>query len=395
MASKYWWIFLGALFFAAVLLKIYPLVAFILMLAIVSGLARWWRQRSLDGVIYRRQPFYRRGFPGEKVAVQVEVENKKFLPLAWLRVDDEWPFPVAPEDPGLLNYTHKAGQGVLVNLFSLRWFDRARRAYTLVLRQRGVYGLGPVRFESGDLFGMFNQVREDPRVEYLTVFPQPVPFEALRLPAQDPFGDRRARRRLYEDPNQPMGVREYHPEDDFRRVHWPATAHTGELQVKVYQPASAQVMVVCLNISTLSRYWEGTYPEMLEHLLGVSATLVQQGLGDGYRVGLISNGCLAHSDQPFRVPPGRSSRQLAHLLGTLAAVTPLVTGPFDRFLMSEVPRLPYGASLIIVTGVMTDSIAEALVRLKQHGRRITLLLFAPTSPPEIPGITVVHRPFQP
>ena len=130
-----------------------------------------------------------------------------------------------------------------------------------------------------------------------------------------------------------MGVRDYHPEDDFRRMHWPATAHTGQLQVKVYQPASAQVMMVCLNVSTLAHYWEGILPELLEHLVRVTASIVQQGLQDGYRVGLVSNGCLAHADQPFRVPPGRSPDQLAHLLSTLAGVTPLVTGSFDRFLI--------------------------------------------------------------
>ena len=31
-----------------------------------------------------------------------------------------------------------------------------------------------------------------------------------------------------------------------------------------------------------------------------------QAVEDGYSVGLFSNSCLAHADQPFRIPPGRS-----------------------------------------------------------------------------------------
>lgn len=393
MAPVTWWPFLILVFLLGILLKVYLLAAFSVMLAVVSLLARWWNHRALENVIYHRRLHYRRGFPGEQVALQVEVENQKFLPLSWLRIQDLWPSAVGPVEESVLKPTHTPELGYLVNLFSLRWYERSRRSYGLLLRKRGVYRLGPARLESGDLFGLFEQIEENEQPDYLTVFPEPLPFETLKLPAEDPFGDRRAQRRLYEDPNQPMGVRDYHPEDDFRHVHWPATAHTTQLQVKVYQPISARVLVVCLNVSTLPHYWEGTYPGLLEYLVRVSATLVQRGLQDGYRVGLISNGSLAHADQPFRVPAGRSSEQLSRLLSALAGVTPFVTGPFDRFLMAEMPRLPYGATLMIVTGLMTPALAETILRLRQHGRQITLLSFARNKPPSIPGVQVSHLPY--
>jgi uncharacterized protein (DUF58 family) len=393
MAPPYWWPLLAGLLGVSLLLHTYLLTALVLMVMIVSGLAEYWRRHALDDIRYRRRPFYWRGFPGESIPMQIEVENHKFLPVSWLHVSDLWPRAAAPDDPSVISPTYKPDIVQLVNLFSLRWYERARRSYSLLLQKRGVYPVGPTTFEGGDLFGLFKQRWEDGPVQFLTVFPEKYPFKALPLPSDDPFGDRRARRRLYEDPNQPMGVRDYHPEDDFRHVHWPATAHTGTLQVKVYQPAAAQVMVVCLNVATFARYWEGIYPELLEHLLSVTATLVERGLKDGYRVGLISNGCLAHADQPFRVPPGRSPRQLTHLLETLAAVTPLVTGAFERFLIAEVPRLPYGATLVVVTGVVSAELAETLFRLKQHGRKIILLSFGRETPPDIPGISLYHQPF--
>jgi uncharacterized protein (DUF58 family) len=198
---------------------------------------------------------------------------------------------------------------------------------------------------------------------------------------------------LYEDPNQMMGVREYQPEDDFRRVHWPTTAHTGELMVKVYQPVSAQVVVVCLNVLTLPHYWEGTDPELLEYLVRVTASLVTKGLEAGYRVGMISNTSLSHADQPFRIPPSRSPRQLALLLGALAGATPFVTNSFDRFLLAEAPRLPYGASLVIVTGLMDNPTVEAVMRLRRFARRVTILCFSRKAPPPIPGVEVIFRPF--
>ena len=136
--------------------------------------------------------------------------------------------------------------------------------------------------ESGDLFGIYENSKMEETLEELTVFPQLIPMEELALPPEDPFGDQRSRRRLFEDPNRPMGVREYRPEDSFRRVHWPATARTGQVQVKVYQPTSARVMVLCLNVSTYPRYWEGVYPALLERLISVAATLVSQAVEDGF-----------------------------------------------------------------------------------------------------------------
>ena len=364
------------------------------MLGFILFVANWWQARSLANVTYTRRPHYRRGFPGEQVHLRVEVENRKFLPLTWLRVQDLWPKAIAPEGEDVLAPAYDLNQGFLTSVFSLRWFERARREYALLFRKRGHYAVGPAQLESGDPFGMFENSKEAGPVEIFTVFPEFLPLEELHLPAEDPFGDRRSRKRLYEDPNRPIGVRDYRPEDSFRRVHWPATAHTGELQAKVYQPTSANVMIVCLNASTYSRHWEGINPDLLEHLIKVSASLVNKGIEDGYRVGLISNGCLAHADQPFRIPPGRSTPQLAHLLEALSAVTPVITAQFERYLMKEIPRVPYGATLLIVTGVVTPELVEALLRMKQHGRRITLLSFAQEPPPFVPDVQIIHRPFQ-
>lgn len=378
-----------------VVLHVSLLVTFLLVLLFVLALATWWQRRSLDGVHYMRKPHYKRAFPGEIIPLQIEIENRKLMPLSWLRVQDPWPRAVGPEDEQILAPTHLPNLGLLTHVFSLRWYERARRYYELKFRERGVYKIGPVKLESGDLFGIFERSKEIGPSELLTVFPEQLPFTQLNLPTDDPFGDRRSKRRLYEDQNQPIGVRDYLPEDSFRRVHWPATAHTGQLQVKVYQPTSANIMVICLNISTFARHWEGVNPQLFEHVIKVAATLAARGIEDGYRVGLIANGCLAHADQPFRIPPGRSPKQLATLLEALAGVTPVVTGPFENFLIKQVPRIAYGATLMVVTGITNPELFETFVQLKQRGRQITLLSFAMQPPVYVPGIRTIHAPFIP
>lgn len=394
MNPQRWMPFLATVFLLGLLLKVPMLSMLTSALAVVIAVANWWRKRALDNVVYTRQFHYTRAFPGEEVEVRLEVENRKFLPISWLRVLDTWPKAVGPVDENILVPSHHQNIGLLTNIFSLRWFERTRRFYNLKFRERGVHTVGPARLESGDLFGIYSEVKEVGSLDRLTVFPKLVSLEELDLPAENPFGDIRSRRRLFEDPNRPMGVREYRPEDEFRRVHWPATARTGDIQVKVYQPTSTQVLMACMNSSTFPRHWEGVYPELLEYLIRVTASLLNLGMQNGYQVGLISNGTLANSDQPFRISPGRSQQHLAHILQALAGVTPLVTAPFERFLLREVPRVPFGSTLVIISAVITPALNETFVRVKKHGRRIVLISLSKEIPLEIPGIQTLHMPFK-
>jgi hypothetical protein len=76
LASINWWPFLILVLFIGLIGRLYPLTAFAVMLMIVSLVARWWTRRSLNGVTYQRKLVYDRGYPGEKLALVVEAENR-------------------------------------------------------------------------------------------------------------------------------------------------------------------------------------------------------------------------------------------------------------------------------------------------------------------------------
>ena len=394
MLERAWGPFLAFILIAGLFLRLPIWMTVATSLAVIMVIARQWQKHSLDNIIYHRRFHFTRGFPNERTSVRIEVENHKLLPISWLKTMDPWAKPVAPVDESDLAPTFVLhNQVLLTNMYSLRWYERSQRSYELLFRQRGLYPVGPLRLQSGDLFGMYDNIQDIPNEEYLTVFPEILPLTALKLRAEDPFGDRRARRRIFEDPNQVIGVRDYHPEDGFRKVHWPATARTGVLQARIYQPVSSQMMVICLNVDTSAHFWEGVNLELLEQLIKVAATLVYQGMESGYAVGLISNGYLFHAGQPFRIPPGRNPAQLARLLQTLAGLTPLTTSSFEQYLMKSTSSLPYGATLVIVTALVTTELAETLVRLERYRKYMTLISLGKTPPPEIRGIQTIHLPF--
>jgi uncharacterized protein (DUF58 family) len=359
---------------------------------VVLGAAQAWNRSALRSILYMRRMRYRRGFPGETAALEIVVENRKALPLAWLRTIDRWPAEIAPDEETDFAAGHPAEAGGLGLVLALRGRERIRRRFTLLLRRRGIYRLGPAAAVSGDPFGLFQSESLVQAAQPFVVYPEILPAEEIGLPPDDPFGDRKSLRRLFEDNSQTVGVRDYHPGDSFRRIHWPATARFDQVQTRVYQPVSGLDLVVCLNAATFPRHWEGTDPRLLEALVRTGASLVKEAYDRGYRVGLISNGSIAHADRPFRIAPGRSPGHLSRLLEALAGLAPLVTVPFERFLLVQAPRLEYGAALIALSAITSKALLESLLRLRARCRRVTLFSIAEEAPPSAPGIEIIHRP---
>ena len=361
-----------------------------LLLTIAAG--RWWSDQVLRDVTYRRRIGRKCVFPGETVEIEVQVENAKVLPVPWLRVEDEWPLDVPLTNSPALDPSYKRDMGNLTQVFALRWYERVRRQYTLLADKRGMYGLGPTRLHSGDVFGLFQTERVVAEQDFLIVYPRIFTLAELGLPSKEPFGDTHAHHRLFEDPSRTMGARDFHPGDSFRHVHWPATARHHQLQTRVYEPTTTLTAVICLNVATFPRPWEGILPELFEHAIVVAASLAAHAVENRYSVGLVSNGAVPRSDQPIRVMPGRSPDQLTRILELLAAITGYVTMPMGRFLLRGSPALPWGATLVVVTPVVTEELLASIIQLRLAGRHMVLVSLAKDAPPDLYGVVTYHLP---
>jgi hypothetical protein len=110
-------------------------------------------------------------------------------------------------------------------------------------------------------------------------------------------------------------------------------------------------------------------------------------------VGLISNGMLPGSDQPVRLLPGRSPNQLVRILEALAGITAFASSPIEEMVLQESPKLPWGATLLLVTAIAHEDLLVALQELEEAGREVVLLTLAEEPPRrELPGVLVYHLP---
>jgi uncharacterized protein (DUF58 family) len=342
--------------------------------------------------VYHRKWIYRKGFIGEEIPLTIEIENKKPLPLLWLQTLDLWPRVIAPTEEGTMVISHKPDVGYLTHWINLRWFARNTHSYQLPLKARGYFQVGPALARSSDLFSLSESEKTIAPAEEIVVYPSISHQPDLGYKTINPLGDQRAKRRLLEDINLPYGIRDYRAGDEFKRIHWNATARTGQLQSRLYQPVTSKVLMICLNVSTSEMVFGGYYPDLLEHLIQLAASMIYRSFQDGYAVGLLTNGGMVGGGKPFHIAPARSTHHLIKLLEALAGLQALTISKFENFLLHEMHSVPYGAALVILTSIVPESQRMILARLQKSHHEITLIYTGSGALPEIQGIRMIHSP---
>ncbi|MBX3014014.1 MAG: DUF58 domain-containing protein [Caldilineaceae bacterium] len=364
---------IGALTLLSVVLRQELLLLISVLLWLVAGAATLWARYALVALTYRRHLAAPRLYWGEETDLRIEVVNAKPLPLPWLRIDDAIPASLAMTSQQLEEET-SGEMRRLVTVLSLRWYERVIRRYRVRGIQRGMWNFGPAQLRSGDIFGFDIRRVVDETPTTLLVYPRLVPVTALGLPARYPLGDLQTPRRVVDDPLRLMGVREYVQGDNFRYVHWKATARSQQLQTKLFDPSASQPLAFFLNISTGETFNAGYDLALRELAITVAASLARHFWLEKKPVGLYSNTLIPGTLHPIRVRPRYHSEQLEQLLVALAQISD-VRGrwPLETLLQLEAAGLPYGATVVVITAVMNQRLEQTLLDLRRREYAVVLL----------------------
>ncbi len=332
-------------------------------LSVLFGLyirSRLWARRASQNLTYKRA-FTPRIFLGERVPVELEVQNRGFLPIPWVSVSELLPIRLAAPN-------------IFRQVIWLPPKGKSHLNYVLSGYYRGYYPIGPLSLTTGDIWGMEQIDRREPRLDYLTVYPRIVPIERMSLLSKSPLGTLRSRELIYEDPARVMGVRDYVTGDPLRRIDWKSTARSQKLRVKLLEPAISVEVAIFLNLN-LAEYAPSRAELATELGIVAAASIANHMVGLRQAVGLSTNGLDPITDriQPITLLPRKERSHLMQILDVLARVQAVESSPFTQLLREETLGLGWGATIIAITSAEREDLLGALIPLRRAGFHIAVL----------------------
>lgn len=333
-----------------------------------------FRRAGLTGVHVHRTFTKKRLFAGESLQMVETIENRRLLPVPWLKVETRMP---ASFLFGRQENLEIGGQRYHSSLFFMGPWRRVRRTHEIRAVRRGYYPFSTVTLTVGDLFGFTKASRVQPMNENITVYPVLLPRSQVQLPASRWQGERIVRRFIQPDPFLYNGIRDYRAGDSVRDVHWRAYARTGTLKIKQQDYTAASKLLVLLNIAPEERLWGEIGLEHYDHLERAISTAVSiccHALEDGLDVGFGSNADLVQfEEQSFYLPAASGPQQRERILEAAARLRIHRVVNFHNFL--ERMPLPEDTDILILSAYDSELIRLQAERLRSFGNTVSLYPF--------------------
>ena len=326
--------------------------------ALISGI--WWSNRALAQVGTSRR-FQSHAFLGEKIKVDLHVQNKGLLPIVWLELRET--LPVALVGPNQFqSVIHLGPRG------------EAHFEYSVDARKRGYYPIGPLLISTGDILGLRDSLHSIVQANHLVVYPKIVPFTSMAVPAHSPQGTLRHTLPLFEDPTRAFSKRGYVFGDSLRRVDWKASASTGQLQVKIFEPSIALKTSVILNLNADDYYYRSRIDDT-ELAIVVAASIANWIAVNKQMVGMSVNGRdpLTEDGRTQTIPPRKGKPHLMRLLETLARVESTDHSDLVPLIQQQRYHLEWGTTLIVITGRAGEELINELYQARRSGQNSILI----------------------
>lgn len=385
------------LLLVAMLLNLDLLVYAIYSIVGVLFISKWVTSRWSQAVTATRRKIPQQVEIGDEVSITVDVAHVGTLPISWILIDDLLEKrAIASKIPAI---TVK-GDNITITQMPAGGIQRLN--YSIKFHRRGYYQIGPVVIETGDLLGLNRRFKVLTDPVYVTVLPEVAVVGRYDIASRRPIGEVVMTHRLFEDPTRIAGVRKYQNGDALSRVHWPATARTGTLQSKVFEPSSLAGATIAIDFRR-DAFDPDHEPVRSELAIRCAASIADTLQKMGQQVGLVSNATDAvdrirtqgwRSDErtrqaakqaakmadasdrlkPVMVPARKSPEQMTHILNALARME-LSGGLTLPELISETQaQIPRDASVIAIISKVKMESAVALGGLLRQGYCVEVIV---------------------
>ncbi|MFN6398876.1 MAG: DUF58 domain-containing protein [Planctomycetota bacterium] len=394
-------------------MAIIPLIAVLLLFGILTGanffalgastfliviqLAKHFSNRWIEAIEVARFVEAHEVTVGQSVGVGMKITNRSGYWIPWMLIDEKISKRYTKLPPVALQ--------ILVSTVQLLAFSPKKTTlyrYALETQRRGYYQLGPTLLETGDLLGLHRSFRIANQPDYITVLPKLIVLEGFEVSSRRPMGDLKVEDRVLEDPTLLSGLREYRSGDPMNRVHWKATARTGTLHTRVFQPTCVQGAMLLLDMHESTN--ESRNEPVRSDLAVTAAASISHWLYQNAEpFGLISNGrdaaermrelnkrslyndrssAIANIEMksqnnrlsPIVLGASRTPEHFAQLHRMLARLERTDGLKLDQLLIETQSRIPKLLSLIVIAQRVDQAGLFALEMFRRRGYALSVLL---------------------
>lgn len=348
-------------------------ISFLSIMTIQS--ARYWNKHIFDKLVINRYFSQDKVETGKNLNYIIEIENQKFIPIIAMKVVSS----MSPEIKFVsdkLNFVNSSLNVRFRDVFTLKWYEKVKRKYTIMPIRRGLHGVFSANLEYYDPLGFYENHQEDGTRVNLFVYPRILP---VQLPTDDYstlHGSNPVQGWIYQDRLNKVGTRSYSPNDSFRQINWKASARSLELKSNICRPSFDKEVHIFHGLSS-GKNWsvEGNF-NLLELSLICSASFCDYYIKKNFRVAFYSNfyELYRKKEDITKINPAGGSEQLELIYKKMALLKNNSKYKLTDLLKNQKDSIAPGTTVLIITEELDDKMKLTLNYIKKMYNLVLVII---------------------
>lgn len=291
------------------------ILVILLLLVLLFFFIRFLYDRFWDRGVSCKVTFQQEYAIEDDVAALNEViVNDKFLPLPVVEIDfhmDKRLQFAQGQNTSVSDRTYRR------DVFSLSVRQQITRTLDFKCVGRGFFRITESGMTAKDLFLTRQYIASHPQNTEFYVLPRPVPTQQIQIPFSRIMGAVLSRKKVYDDPFEFAGLRDYSRGDPMKYINWKATARTGEMLTNLHESTLSQKVILLLDMEG-----KGLLQSDLlnEYGVRVACSLGERLLRAGVELGVYSNGMDVQTGAPLRLDSVSGTSNILYLKKKFACV---------------------------------------------------------------------------
>ncbi len=254
------------------------------------------------------------------------------------------------------------------DVFALSGRQKITRTLEYKCAGRGYFRVDEAGITAQDLFLTRKFLSSCRQNTEFYVLPKAIPMQKLEIPFSKIMGAVLSRKKIYDDPFEFAGLREYSRGDPMKYINWKATARAGKLLTNLHESTLSQRVEILIDMEGQGVLFSD---ELNEVSVRAAATLSERLLRNGVEVGLYSNGSNVQTGLLWKLESVQGAGSLIYLKKQLACLNS------GNFLPPPCDCLPEAGReedlLVLISRSERDDLCEQFSKRVGKGRGVRIV----------------------